>query len=210
MGENRPGRTAADGKRRKLARYPPLTRTAMRSLILIVSLLFSHGALAVCQQPILDQTEQRLMGGEENLCESYGGKVLLIVNTASKCGFTPQYEGLETLYKTNKDAGLVVLGFPSDQFLGQEFSDEKEIEKFCRVNYGVSFPMFKKTEVKGKNASPLYKALKAATGEQPSWNFNKYLIGRDGKVIAHYGSKVKPEAPELAAAIKAALSQPAP
>lgn len=183
----------------------------MRSLILVATaLLFSNAAFAVCKQPILDKTERRLMGGEENLCEAYGGKVLLVVNTASKCGFTPQYEGLESLYKGNKDAGLVVLGFPSDQFMGQEFSDEKEIEKFCKVNYGVSFPMYKKTEVKGKNASPLYQELKAATGEQPSWNFNKYLIGRDGKVIAHFGSKVKPDAPELTAAIKAALAQPAP
>ena len=182
----------------------------MRSLILVTALLFGHGAHAACQQPILDKTERRLTGGEENLCQAYGGQVVLVVNTASKCGFTPQYEGLEALYKANKERGLVVLGFPSDQFMGQEFDDDQEIAKFCKLNYGVSFPMYKKTEVKGKDATPLYKDLIAATGESPSWNFNKYLIGRDGKVLAHFGSRVKPDAPELTDAIAAALKQPAP
>jgi glutathione peroxidase len=179
-------------------------------LAAVLSLSALPAAQAACKQPILDKTEKRLMGGEENLCDAYGGKVLLVVNTASKCGFTPQYEGLEALYKANKDKGLVVLGFPSDQFMGQEFDDDAEIAKFCKVNYGVSFPMYRKTDVKGKDANPLYKDLIAATGEKPSWNFNKYLIGRDGKVLAHFGSKVMPDAPELKKAIEAALAQPAP
>lgn len=177
-------------------------------LFLLASLL-SPVAHAVCEQPILDKTERRLVGGEENLCAAYGGKVVLVVNTASKCGFTPQYEGLEALYKANKEKGLVVLGFPSDQFMGQEYDDDQKIAEFCKLNYGVSFPMFRKGDVKGKNANPLFKDLITATGETPSWNFNKYLIGRDGKVLAHFGSRVKPDSAELVKAVETALSQPA-
>jgi glutathione peroxidase len=181
------------------------------SLLLVLALLAAPlSAQAACQQPILDKTERRLIGGEENLCQTYGGQVVLVVNTASKCGFTPQYEGLEALYQARKPQGFVVLGFPSDQFLGQEFDDEQEIATFCKVNYGVSFPLFRKSDVKGKDANPLFKDLTEATGKQPAWNFNKYLIGRDGRVIAHFGSRVKPDAAELTRAVDAALAEPVP
>ncbi|MDP3858070.1 MAG: glutathione peroxidase [Stagnimonas sp.] len=180
----------------------------MRRLLLLLSLLATPALALDCAKTDLDFDSKRLLGKTENLCQSYGGKVVLVVNVASHCGFTPQYEGLESLYKTYKDQGLVVLGFPSGQFLDQEFDDEKEIQKFCQANYGVSFPMFAKTEVKGDQASPFYRRLKDKTGESPSWNFNKYLIGRDGRVVRHYGSKVKPDAEALVQAIKAELAKP--
>ena len=182
----------------------------MRALFLLGALLHSSLASAVCSVPILDKTERRLVGGEENLCETYAGKVVLVVNTASKCGFTPQYEGLEALYKSHKDRGLVVLGFPSDQFGGQEYADNDEIAKFCKLNFGVSFPMFQKSDVKGENVNPLFRDLIAVTGKTPAWNFNKYLITRDGRTVRYFPSKVAPDAPELMQAIEAALAQPAP
>ena len=167
----------------------------IRVFTLLATTLLTPIAQATCKQAILDKTERRLMGGEENLCAAHGGKVVLVVNTASKCGFTSQFGGLEALYKAHKDQGLVVLGFPSDQFMSQEYADEKKIAEFCKVNYGVSFPMYRKSEVKGDGANPLFKDLIAATGETPSWNFNKYLIGRDGKVLAHFGSRTVQTAP---------------
>ncbi|MFA5940434.1 MAG: glutathione peroxidase [Sinimarinibacterium sp.] len=182
----------------------------MRTLFLITAMLYASLAGAVCIAPILDKVERRLVGGEENLCESYAGKVVLVVNTASKCGFTPQYEGLEALYKSHKDLGLVVLGFPSDQFGGQEYADNAEIAKFCKLNFGVSFPMFQKSDVKGEKVNPLFRDLIAATGKTPAWNFNKYLVTRDGKTVRYFPSKVAPDAPELMQAIDAALAQPAP
>lgn len=164
-------------------------------------------AQAACNNPLLDKTEKRLLGKAENLCEAYAGKVVLVVNTASQCGYTQQYEGLEALYKGYKDKGLVVLGFPSDQFGGQEFADDKEIAKFCKANFGVSFPMFTKTDVKGGSANPLFKDLIATTGKPPSWNFNKYLIGRDGKTVQHFGSNTKPESGELLKAVEEELAK---
>ncbi len=179
----------------------------MRTLIAAVLALVATQALAVCESPLLDKTEKRLLGKTENLCETYGGKVLLVVNTASKCGYTPQYEGLETLYKNYKDKGLVVLGFPSDQFMGQEYDDETKIAEFCKANYGVSFPMYSKGDVKGDEANPLFKDLTAATGKKPSWNFNKYLIGRDGKTVIHFGSDTKPQSEDLTRAIETELAK---
>jgi len=130
---------------------------------------------------------------------AYQGKVMLIVNTASGCGFTPQFEGLEKLYKAHKAQGFVVLGFPCNQFAGQEPLDEKGIDNFCRVNFGVTFPMFAKIEVNGANAHPLYGYLKHnAKGflgsEAIKWNFTKFLIDRNGKVIARYAPSTTPEA----------------
>lgn len=180
----------------------------MRAAILLALVLHTGLAGAACEVPILDQTLPRLVGGDENLCDAYAGQVVLVVNTASKCGYTPQYEGLEALYKAHKDRGLVVLGFPSDQFAGQEYGDDAEIAKFCKLNYGVTFPMYRKSDVKGDNANPLFKALTAATGEEPAWNFNKYLISRDGKTVTHFGSKVTPESAEPVKAVEAALSNP--
>lgn len=162
-----------------------------------------------CATSVLNHDQKRLLGPSENLCQRYGGKVVLVVNTASRCGYTPQFEGIEKLYKTYQGDGLVVLGFPSDQFRQEEASDES-IAKFCTANFGVSFPMFSKSRVDGDDASPFYKALKAATRKAPEWNFNKYLIGRDGQVIAHYGSRVRPDDAELLKAIKAELAKPVP
>ena len=127
----------------------------------------------------------------QSLCQ-YSGKVLLVVNTASYCGFTPQYQGLEALYAKYRDRGLVVLGFPSNDF-AQESGDNKQIADFCENTYGVKFPMFSKSSVRGAQANALYRQLAQATGRQPLWNFHKYLIGRDGKVIASYTSMTKPD-----------------
>lgn len=179
----------------------------MRLTATFLLALFTAQSFADCPSPLLDKTEKRLLGKSENLCESYAGKVVLVVNTASECGYTPQYEGLEALYKAYKDKGLVVLGFPSDQFGGQEPGDDKQIATFCKANYGVSFPMFTKTKVKGDEVNPLYKDLIAATGKTPSWNFNKYLIGRDGKTVLHYGSNTKPQSAALTKAIEEALAK---
>ncbi len=140
----------------------------------------------------------------------YKGKVLLIVNVASKCGFTKQYAGLETLYRTYADKGLVVLGFPANNFFGQEPGTEAEIKSFCTLTYGVTFPMFAKISVKGKDIHPLYAFLtaKETNPEFPgaiSWNFNKFLIGRDGRILARFGSRTDPGDAELVAAVEQAL-----
>ena len=126
------------------------------------------------------------------LCQ-YAGKVILVVNTASFCGFTSQYEGLEKLYAQLKDRGLVVLGFPSNDFGEQEPGSEKEIADFCRLTYGVEFPMVAKTTVKGKDANPFYQQLAEMSGSKPRWNFHKYLINRDGTQVVAYTSFTKPE-----------------
>ena len=134
---------------------------------------------------------------KETTLEQYKGKVMLIVNVASKCGYTPQYDGLETLYKKYKEQGLVVLGFPCNQFSSQEPGSEAEIQNFCRVNFGVTFPMFSKINVNGDNTHPLYRYLKS---EQPGilgtetikWNFTKFLVDKEGKVIERFGSSTKP------------------
>ncbi|MCD6078468.1 MAG: putative glutathione peroxidase [Ramlibacter sp.] len=127
----------------------------------------------------------------QSLCQ-YQGKVLLVVNTASFCGFTYQYEGLEKLHARYKDRGFVVLGFPSNDF-AQEKGSNKEIADFCENTFGVKFPMFGKTAVRGSDANALFKELAAQTGRAPLWNFHKYLIGRDGKVVANYASLTKPD-----------------
>jgi glutathione peroxidase len=178
----------------------------MKLFIIAIAALLSAPALA-CESALLDQDFRRLASTEEvNLCEAYSGKVLLVVNTASKCGNTPQYDGLEDLYDQYGDEGLVVLGFPSNDFMGQEPGSEEQIEEFCRLTYGVEFPMFEKTSVKGPGAHPFYASLADSTGTYPTWNFHKYLIGRDGKVIAEFSPRTKPENEELVSAIQAALA----
>jgi glutathione peroxidase len=175
-------------------------------LILLISCI-SLPALA-CESALLDQNFRKLASTDEvNLCEAYNGKVLLVVNTASKCGNTPQYDGLEKLYDQYGNDGLVVLGFPSNDFLGQEPGTEDQIEEFCRLTYGVEFPMFEKTSVKEANAAPLYKALADATGTYPTWNFHKYLIGRDGEVISEFSPRTQPYDDKLVAAIEKALAE---
>jgi len=166
----------------------------------------SHSFAAQNCPDLLDHDVNRLMGGGKvNLCEEFRGKVLLVVNTASECAFTSQYEGLETLYREKKDDGLVVLGFPSNDFGGQEPGSDKQISNFCRVNYGVSFPMFSKISVKGDRAHPLYRDLVAASDSEPRWNFHKYLIGRDGRVVDSFSSFTSPDSSRLRKAIERAL-----
>ena len=131
----------------------------------------------------------------QSLCQ-YSGKVLLVVNTASYCGFTPQYQGLEALYAKYRDRGLVVLGFPSNDF-AQESGDNKQIADFCENTYGVKFPMFTKSSVRGPQANPLYRQLAQSTGRQPLWNFHKYLIARDGSVVTSYTSLTSPDSAGL-------------
>ncbi|MCA1855780.1 glutathione peroxidase [Massilia oculi] len=154
---------------------------------------------------ILKQNFKRLQDeAPQDLCQ-YAGKVVLVVNTASYCGFTKQYEGLEKLYAKYGGRGLVVLGFPSNDFGKQEPGSAKEIADFCFNTYGVKFPMFAKSSVTGPEANPLHASLAQATGQAPKWNFTKYLIGRDGKVLAHFPSKVTPEDPALVGKIEQAL-----
>ncbi|MDP2369727.1 glutathione peroxidase [Rhodoferax sp.] len=140
----------------------------------------------------------------QNLCQ-YAGKAVLVVNTASFCGYTGQYEGLEALYAKYQRRGLVVLGFPSNDFGEQEPGSSKEIADFCFNTYGVQFPMFAKTVVAGEARNPFYAALFKATGQAPKWNFHKYLLDRDGKVLGSYASKVAPDNATLLAAIEQAL-----
>ena len=141
--------------------------------------------------------QARSLRGEIIPMSRYAGKVVLVVNTASKCGFTPQYEGLEALYRRHEADGLVILGFPCNQFGQQEPGNADEIAATCRINYGVSFPMFAKTEVNGPNAHPVFKLLTAARpgflGPRIRWNFTKFLIGRDGQALRRFAPFTKPE-----------------
>ncbi|MCW9705742.1 glutathione peroxidase [Fodinibius salsisoli] len=147
--------------------------------------------------------------GEETSLGKYEGKVLLIVNTASECGFTPQYEGLQAIYEDYQDEGLVVLGFPANNFGGQEPGTEKEIKRFCKINYDVSFPMFSKVSVKGEEQHPLFKYL--TTAQNPDftgtikWNFEKFLVDKNGKLIRRFRSDVEPKNNTILKAIESAL-----
>jgi len=208
-------------KIRQPVRFPTMLKTT--------ALLLSLGAAATCltttsalaqtpaaapqpaqtAQPgscpaVLKHTFKRLQDeAPQDLCQ-YAGKVVLVVNTASYCGYTKQYDGLEKLYAKYAPRGLVVLGFPSNDFK-QEDADAKKIADLCYNTYGVKFPMFASTVVSGSNANPLYTELIKATGNQPKWNFNKYLIDRNGKVIEYFPSKVTPEDPALVGKIEQAL-----
>lgn len=147
--------------------------------------------------------------GRETSLENYRGKVLLVANTASKCGFTPQYEGLQKLYDTYKDRGLAVIGFPCDQFAGQEPGNDQAIEEFCKVNFGVTFPLAAKSDVNGPQTNPVFRYLKKKTfnlfGPGIKWNFTKFLISADGKKVLRFSPTTKPEA--LAGKIEAFLKQ---
>ena len=178
----------------------------MKKLICIFLLMTSTSAWS-CDSALLDQDFRKLASKDQvNLCESYSGKVTLVVNTASKCGNTPQYDGLEKLYEEYGDDGLVVLGFPSNDFMGQEPGSEEKIQDFCRLTYGVQFPMFEKTTVKKGNAHPFFESLADASGTYPTWNFHKYLIGRDGKLIEQFSPRTQPYDPKLVSAINSALA----
>jgi glutathione peroxidase len=155
---------------------------------------------------ILKQTFNRLQDEEpQDLCQ-YAGKVVLVVNTASYCGFTNQYDGLEKLYAKYGKQGLVVLGFPSNDFGKQEPGNSKEIADFCYNTYGVKFPMFAKSSVMGPNVNPLHANLIKLTGKEPKWNFTKYLIDRHGKVVEYFPSKVTPEDKQMVTKIEQALA----
>lgn len=174
-----------------------------RSLIAFCLATCSAPLLAACPD-YLNQDVKPLGKSETvNLCERYAGKPMLIVNTASHCGFTPQFKGLEKLYKAYRDKGLVVAGFPSDDFR-QEADTATETAKVCYVNYGVTFDMYSQVRVKGSDAHPLFRELGAKT-EEPSWNFNKYLVDKDGNVVAHFGSMTTPEDEDLKEAIEKLL-----
>ena len=156
--------------------------------------------------PVLNYTFNRLQTGKpESLCQ-FRGKVLLIVNTASYCGYTHQYEGLEALYRRYKSRGLVVVGFPSNDFGAQEPGTNQEIAEFCRLTYGVQFPMFEKTTVTSLKTNPLYATLLARTGQAPQWNFHKYLVDRDGNRVESFASKVEPDDRALLTALEKLLS----
>ncbi len=156
---------------------------------------------------ILNYTMKDIEGKPVNL-ETYKGKVLLIVNVASKCGLTPQYEALEKLYKEKHDKGFEILAFPANDFMGQEPGTNEEIKAFCTSRYNVTFPMFSKISVKGSEQHPLYRqisSLPKPTGEEPSWNFTKYVVDRSGHVVARFGPRVTPDDKDLVAKITALL-----
>ena len=175
----------------------------LKTMIFVTCLAVAPAASAA---DLLDHDYRSLAGkAAVNLKKTYGGDVILVVNTASKCGFTPQYEGLEGLQQKYSAKGFNVLGFPSNDFMGQEPGEEAQIKEFCTLAYGVKFPMFEKVQVKGDGATALYRELAQSTGVAPGWNFHKYLIGRDGKVVANFPSKIKPDDPALVAAIEREL-----
>ena len=170
----------------------------------------SPGAPDAGCPPLLRHTLNSLQTGQpQSLCQ-YSGKVVLIVNTASYCGFTNQYEGLEALYRKYKDRGLVVLGFPSNDYGAQEPGSNKEIAEFCRTTYGIQFPMFEKTAGTRLAAHPLYAELVAKTGQAPRWNFHKYLVDRTGKHVESFGSTVEPGQRAFVATIERLLADKPP
>ena len=186
---------------------PTMTRSS-HVLLLLAGLLVGACAMAADPGVLVLEHRYRPLAGKVpvDLAATYAGKVVLVGNTASKCGVTPQFEGLERLHATYGPQGFAVLGFPSGDFMAQEFEDEAQIQRFCTLTYGVKFPMFEKVHVVGAQATPLYRDLLRATGSAPKWNFHKYLVGRDGRVRAHFGSRTAPDAPEVLEAIEAALA----
>jgi len=170
---------------------------------IMTAALSLHAADSIYDVPLKD------IDGKDTSLKAYQGRVLLLVNVASKCGFTPQYKGLEALYQKYQAQGLVVCGFPCNQFFSQEPGTDAEIKAFCTSKYDVTFPMFSKLEVNGKNRHPLYGQLAGTNSPFPGnvrWNFTKFLVGRDGKILARFDSKVKPESAEVTKAVEAALT----
>ena len=168
--------------------------------LFLISLFFMSAAAGACPS-ILDHTLKTIEDKPRSLCE-YAGKVLLVVNTASQCGYTPQYDGLEALYRKYRARGLVVLGFPMNDFGGQEPGSNSQIADFCVNQYAIDFPMFAKTDL---GANPLYKALAQETGQRPKWNFHKYLVDRSGTKVASFDTRVAPDDPKLVAEIEKLL-----
>ena len=171
-----------------------------------LALLASSMAAAACP-PLLDVKLPTLIEDPASLCR-FEGTVLLVVNTASECGYTPQYKGLEALHRRYKEKGLVVMGFPSNDFGAQEPGSNKEIARFCEINYGVSFPMFAKSAVAKGAVNPFYERLARASGSRPQWNFHKYLVDRKGDKVLAYESTVTPNDPRFVKDIERLLAQP--
>ena len=181
------------------------TRRGLAALLAWTMMALGTPAFAQDCPALLAHTFPKLQDeSPQSLCQ-YNGKVLLVVNTASYCGFTPQYEGLEKLHARYSPRGLVVLGFPSGDFGNQEKASNKEIAAFCFDTYGVKFPMFAKSTVRGDKANPFFAALAGATGQPPKWHFHKYLIDRDGRVVKSFPSQVEPLDARLTKEIEAAL-----
>jgi glutathione peroxidase len=177
-----------------------------RLLLLIAAVVPASASAAGTCPALLDHTFSSLMDQPTALCQ-FQGKVVLVVNTASECGYTPQYEELEALYRRYRDRGLVVLGFPANDFGGQEPGSNGQIASFCEVNYGVSFPMFAKSSV-APGANPLYEVLAKRTGQRPQWNFHKYLIDRSGEKVLSFASAVEPGDRRLVAELERMLGAP--
>lgn len=184
------------------------TPHALKRIVLAAALVTAVPTMAA---DLLGHAYRPLAGKETvDLRRAYGGDVVLVVNTASKCGFTPQFEALEALHARYRPRGFAVLGFPSGDFKAQEFEDEQQIRAFCTLTYGVRFPMFEKVHVVGDNATPMYRELAQASGEAPRWNFHKYLIGRDGRLVASWDSRTLPNDPRIIATLEQALEAPRP
>jgi glutathione peroxidase len=179
----------------------------MKPLIFLTTLVVMQTSAMLAAS--LDSIPIKDIDGKETSLKGYKGKVLLIVNVASKCGLTPQYKGLEAIHEKYKDKGFSVLGFPCNQFAGQEPGTNEEIKQFCSSTYHVTFPMFDKLDVNGENRHPLYVALAGKDSPFPGdikWNFGKFLIGRDGKIIKRFEPRTTPDSPEVTQAIEAALA----
>jgi glutathione peroxidase len=176
----------------------------MRRCLSSFLLLASFAVPAAACPALFDRTLNDIREQPRSLCE-YAGKVVLVVNTASECGYTPQYEGLEALYRKYRERGLVVLGFPSNDFGGQEPGSNKDIAAFCVNQYAIDFPIFAKTSVRGAQANSLFAELARATGAAPRWNFHKYLVDRSGREVTSFDTKVAPGDPQLVAAIERLL-----
>ena len=193
-----------------------MTRRCGFSLKIVMLVVILTAVACAPRGPDTDVIEQRkamsiydfevqTITGQSTTLAQYEGEALLVVNVASECGFTPQYEGLQTLWERYGDDGLVVLGFPSNDFMGQEPGSDEEIQAFCTNEFGVTFPMFSRISVRGEEQHPLYTHLTAHTGEQISWNFNKILVSPAGEVVEHFGSRVEPLSQEIIEAIEAQL-----
>jgi glutathione peroxidase len=178
----------------------------MKRIILSIALMLASAMASAACPSLLDVKLPTLTEDAASLCQ-FEGKVLLVVNTASECGYTPQYEGLEKLYRRYKDKGLVVMGFPSNDFGGQEPGSNKDIAKFCEVNYGVTFPMFGKSAVVKGDVNPFYERLARASNSRPRWNFHKYLVDRKGEKVLAYDTKVAPNDARLVKEIERLLAE---
>lgn len=189
---------------RSIARYLIKATLFASSLMAVVP---AQAARSDCP-PLLNYEIGKLNSTDTvNLCQQYQGQVLLLVNTASQCGFTPQFEGLEALYKTYKDQGFAVIGFPSNDFF-QDRGTEKNTAKVCYLDYGVTFPMMTRSAVRGSDANPVFRQLAEDSGVTPKWNFYKYLVDRQGKVVTVFASTTKPDDKKLTQSIERLLTQP--